>query len=375
MALAAHSSLIKRASLALPMPYVAPVDELETLVSVIFSEVFNLDHVGTNDDFFDLGGDSLLAEALSMVLSERTGHNFPLSSLAEYGSPRKIAASLRAKSNETVHPTTPPGERIRPPIFLVHGQLGFTLPKPAFREALAEGQRLCMFELPGIRGGHCYERIEDIAAVYVGQMTAEYPQGPILLAAFCVGGLIALEMAAQLAAMGRPVCQLVLLDPGVRRDGTLGIPRKGKRNRRSSYALPEYWLKAKLQRLSLMLAPQRRTYLADSGFADDELRFRESLLRKRLKGRPQRYPELRLSIEAQAKFYAALLRYRPRPYDGPVSILSSTKRYAKIQGGSLISKFLPQGRVQLFAGHHREGHGTSAAHFMQAVFDAALAKD
>src|SRR5262245_58836667 len=99
---------------------------------------------------------------------------------------------------------------------MIHGRDGLTFPSAEFRRALADGQTLYMFELPGIRGnGHCYDRIEDIASVYVAQLEQNYKSGPIFVASFCMGALIALEMAAQLEKKGRPIHQLVLLDPGV----------------------------------------------------------------------------------------------------------------------------------------------------------------
>lgn len=310
----AHSSLIRRASLALPIPYVAPDGELETLVARSFSEVFNIDDVGANDDFFDIGGDSLLAEVFCMVLSERTGYNFEPSSLVEHGSPKQIAVSLRAKSVETFAPMAADDERIRPPIFVVHGPEGFTMPKRAFRQALAKGQKLFMFELPGMRGGCCYGRIEDIAAVYVAQLVEQVPQAPILLAAFCAGGLIALEMAARLAEMGRPVRQLVLLDPSVRRDGSLGIDRMPKK----------------------------------------------------------RNSEFSFFIDARTKFHAALLHYRPRPYHGPVTILSSIEREPAFREGSHASNLLPLRRVHVVTEGHNEFGGAASARLLQSICDGAL---
>ena len=90
----AHSSLMARASLGLPEPYVAPDGNLETLITKIFADVFDIDRVGANDDFFDIGGDSLVAETLSLEILQRTGCQFPISSLLEFGSPRRIAAAL-----------------------------------------------------------------------------------------------------------------------------------------------------------------------------------------------------------------------------------------------------------------------------------------
>src|SRR5262245_34002608 len=212
----ANSPEICRASLRLPLLYMAPEGETETLVANLFAEVFKLDRVGVNDDFFDLGGDSLIAEVFSLRIRELTGQEFKVSSLVDHGSPRQIAALLRRQVGE-VRLAPRPAEPLRPPIFVVHGRQGLTFPKPEFFRSLAEGQKLHIFELPGLHGGHCYDRIEDIAAVYVAELTEAHPKGPVLLAAFCAGGLIALEMAAQLAAMGRPIRQLVLLDPPIRK--------------------------------------------------------------------------------------------------------------------------------------------------------------
>ena len=136
---------ISRTGLRLATPYAAPENETETLVASLFAEIFNLDRVGVNDDFFDLGGDSLIAELFSMRIRERTGHDFKVSSLVENGSPKKIAAVLQ-KPGEMAAPAA----GVRPPIFVVHGRQGLTLPKPHFFQSLADGQKVRMFELPGL---------------------------------------------------------------------------------------------------------------------------------------------------------------------------------------------------------------------------------
>jgi acyl carrier protein len=87
----APASLIMRVSLPLSKPYVPPNNELEALAATTFAEVFNLDKVGIDDEFFELGGDSLLAEVLSLALSERTNVPLQPSAFVESASPREIA--------------------------------------------------------------------------------------------------------------------------------------------------------------------------------------------------------------------------------------------------------------------------------------------
>lgn len=59
---------IARDGLRLPTPYEAPIGKSETAIAEIFAEIFSVGRVGANDDFFDLGGDSLLAESSASSL-------------------------------------------------------------------------------------------------------------------------------------------------------------------------------------------------------------------------------------------------------------------------------------------------------------------
>ena len=94
----APATLIMRASLPLSKPYVGPNNELEALAATTFAEVFNLDKVGIDDEFFELGGDFLFAEVLSVALSKRLGMELQPSLLVEFGSPRQFVSHLNSKS-------------------------------------------------------------------------------------------------------------------------------------------------------------------------------------------------------------------------------------------------------------------------------------
>ena len=359
--------MITRDSLNLQTPFEPPANELEDVVAGAFAEVFKLDRVGANDEFFDVGGDSLLGEVLSGLISERTGSDFQISALIEHGSPRRIAKLLGGKPNE-------PGasKTARPPIFLVHGRMGFTLPQPGFRQAFAEGQELYVFELPGLRGGKSYERIEDIAADYVAQIVKRQPQGPILLAAFCVGAFIALEIASQLAEMGRPVRQIVLLDPSLPSERPANVKRELKRKARLAHG-KEHSPSALSLQLQVWLHRARASLRSlidkNAEFAEDVRRFRERLVEKEALGR-SKLPGQPQAIEARAKLQAALWHYRPKPVDVPVVILASPDRDSDYPWNGLI----PRRRMEVVFGKHSEVSTSVGARHLQSIFDTALAE-
>ena len=360
---------IRRESLLLSTPYEAPDGGLELLITKLFAEVFNVDKVGANDDFFDIGGDSLVAETLSLAISEHIGRDFQLSALIEHGSPRKIATLLEVKSTEAAALVSVGGHN-RPPIFMVHGRDGLTFPTADFRRALADGQKLHMFELPGIRGGHSYDQIEDIAVAYVAQLVENYREGPIFLASFCMGALIALEMAAQLAKKGRTVAQLVLLDPGTPK--WLVAVKPGVASQSTPRQLPRGWLRRSIWRLLPLGLGARKERPPKETMAD---KYRRKLGQQAREGRMTKHPGLRISIDARAKLRAAYKQYRPVPFHGRVAILASRNRESIFRDPSLIwNELLPLRQTHVVTEHHSGIAGASTARHMQSIFDAALAE-
>src|SRR4029078_8581821 len=86
--------------------------------------------------------------------------------------------------------------------------------------------------------------------------------------------------------------------------------------------------------------------------ADDELRSRNILLKKKQEGR-SKYEEEQLSIEAQTKLHAAFRHYRPRSFSGLVDILSARERDPTFRDPShQWNELRPQRRVQLVPEDH-----------------------
>lgn len=203
-------TLISRDSLRVPVPYEAPMPGREEQIADVFSRILGVTPVGANDDFYDLGGDSLLGEQISMEILAVTGQGFPISGLFEAGTPRAVAAVLSGDGSEA-----DASSRERETLFVVHGKGGYTIPRPEFLAGLSPDVRLHMFELPGIRGDAPFPRsLQEVARAYVDEIDRVKPEGPVRLAAFCSGGLIALEMVGLLSERGRAPEALVLLDPG-----------------------------------------------------------------------------------------------------------------------------------------------------------------
>ncbi|WP_158541521.1 alpha/beta fold hydrolase [Pelagibacterium lacus] len=329
----APSRSVRRQDLHLPYPFRAPENELQARVCEAFAFALEIEGVGVDDEFFDLGGDSLSAEGVAMAVSSRTGHDIRVSWLANFGTPAGIARKLsEAAPVLDEAPGTPA------PVFAVHGRMGFMLPQAETLDRLAPGQQLHMFELPGLRGGDdAPPTVEAIAEHYLDELTALYPEGPVHLAGFCAGSIIALEMAVRLRERGRAVENFLLGDPFV--PGTtiknMGLTPEGAFWSPSSGLWPR--LQWRLRALGLSAALGRWTDGAgDRDFADEKLRrlyerfFRLSLglgkMRTALGDRRIGQRHVKLSTPAQARLLAAYRWHRPRPYEGAVTVVMSPGR-------------------------------------------------
>ena len=92
--------------------FVAPATELERTIAGIWNEVLGREEIGTQDNFFDLGGHSLWLLQVHLKLRQAIGREIPLVELFQYPTVSKLAAHLQAGSEgESLNSSEERGER------------------------------------------------------------------------------------------------------------------------------------------------------------------------------------------------------------------------------------------------------------------------
>jgi len=207
-----------RDALALPVTYREPTSAAESKVSDIWQEYLKVEPIGLDDDFFDLGGDSLNAVDMSLAISEKFGVDFKPGFLLEMNTIAAVSKWL----NDDEKPASignliccrKSGEG--PPIFLIHGYFGVALPHPEFMSSIDQKHPVHAFQIRGFDGkDEPFDRLEDIAKDYLASMLKVQPRPPWSIVAFCEGSWIAFEMVRQMRNMNlEPQC-VILLDPAL----------------------------------------------------------------------------------------------------------------------------------------------------------------
>ncbi|NML64817.1 amino acid adenylation domain-containing protein [Hymenobacter sp. RP-2-7] len=194
----------------------APRTETERLVARIWQDCLgSTAPVRVTDDFFAIGGHSLVAVRVMTQLERATGKRLPLASLFECPTIEKLAALLdeagEAAGFNLLVSIKPTGSR--PPLYIVHGAglnvlLFNTLPRH-----MAADQPVYGLQAKGLDGVEApLTTIEEMAQHYVEAIVAHNPTGPYALAGYSYGGIIAYEMSRQLLAAGRQISFLGMLD-------------------------------------------------------------------------------------------------------------------------------------------------------------------
>jgi acyl transferase domain-containing protein/pimeloyl-ACP methyl ester carboxylesterase len=203
-----------------------PESEVESKLVEIWQEVFGLSEVGVDDSFFDLGGDSLLAVPLITKINSALGCDLQIPVFFENPTIRKLAPALGQLSSEesAAQPSTGLGDAngpfiitfqkkgSRPPFFFLHGDWaggGFYCGR--ILEKLGSDQPF--YALPPYRTGKT-ERFpfEEMVDKYYKAIRAHTPRGPYILGGYCIGGMLALEVARRLIEEGEQVLHLFQID-------------------------------------------------------------------------------------------------------------------------------------------------------------------
>ena len=200
-------------------------DHVEAVLTEWWRELLGVEHVGLDDDFFELGGQSLLVVRLFSKIKKTFGVNFGLSTFFEARTIRKLAQLIREANGTTpseslsgraIVPIQPKGTR--PPLYVMSGLDGHVLAFQRMAFYLGEDQPVYGL-VPRVldSGEPCHTRVEDMAAYYVEAIRKAQPEGPYRLAGHSFGGIVAFEVAQQLVAQGGVVSLLGLFDTIERR--------------------------------------------------------------------------------------------------------------------------------------------------------------
>ncbi|MCW1924051.1 amino acid adenylation domain-containing protein [Luteolibacter arcticus] len=220
MPLTASGKIDRKALAARPLPETEKPaatnanDPLEMELCQIWADALGCRNVGPHDDFFALGGHSLVAARLVTDATQRTGIAVSLDWLFDRPTPAGMAAQIREKAApDLAEPRVLPLSRGQggTPLFwchtLVDGGMGL-LPYRETARLLGD-----VIDSHGIaEGTHGFETLAAMAAAHVGKIRAVQPRGPYRIAGFCFGGNLAAEIAAQLADAGEEIELLCLLE-------------------------------------------------------------------------------------------------------------------------------------------------------------------
>ncbi|WP_086661474.1 non-ribosomal peptide synthetase [Lentzea kentuckyensis] len=196
---------------------VPPSDDAELLLTRMWENLLGREPVGVTDDFFELGGDSLLATKLMGRIREVTGRSVPVSALFRDATVARLAALLRHTHPAEPWPTVVPlgsGRTDAAHLVLVHPAGGHLLGYRELVAGLGHAPAISAVQAPGLDGlSEPLRSIPDMARHYTDLATRTHPAAPIHLAGWSFGGVVAYEMARLLSLAGRAVGSVTLIDP------------------------------------------------------------------------------------------------------------------------------------------------------------------
>ena len=202
-------------------------------VADLFGEILGIDDVGADDDFFDLGGDSLAAVELLAAIEEEYALSIGESELLQVPTPALLAPRLsrRRPRGSPLAVRLRDGDGDAPAFFCVPGGGSPALAMRWLSDTL-DGRTVYAFQAKGIEERGLPDRsVEAIARRDIAAMRAVQPAGPYLLGGYSFGALVAFEMACQLETAGDDVRLVVIIDtlaPGTHKGTRQRLARRAE---------------------------------------------------------------------------------------------------------------------------------------------------
>jgi thioesterase domain-containing protein len=195
---------------------VAPKDDVQSRLVELWQAAFGRP-IGVDQNFFELGGDSLLAARLFIQIQKAFQTDLPLAVLLEAPTIRQLAGIISApivrSPGSSLVAVQPSGTK--PPLFCLHGVTGEIFYCRNLSLSLGADQPVFGLRSQGLGGETPYFAVEEMATHYLREIRTVQREGPYFLVGYCFGGMIAYEMGRLLKAQGEEVALLVMFNTPV----------------------------------------------------------------------------------------------------------------------------------------------------------------
>jgi thioesterase domain-containing protein/aryl carrier-like protein len=195
--------------------YVEPRDKLEVQLQHIWEELLDVQPLSVTDNFFQLGGHSILAVRMIARIQKEVGQNVAMGTLFQYPTISELAVIIRkndySEIDSTLVPLQPQGSK--PPFFCIHPSGGTVFRYANLARYIGNDQPFYGLQSPDLDGqGQSFSVLKDLADHYIALVKLVQPEGPYLLGGWSWGGVVAFEMAQQLRSQGEEIALLVAVD-------------------------------------------------------------------------------------------------------------------------------------------------------------------
>jgi len=223
--------------------YVSPRDEIERQIAETWAQLFGFEQVGIDDDFFELGGDSLKALIVITKMNQVLGVEMSMEEFFRRPTIRTLASFFTGKARvqeEQLLPgllqqvvgsaDQPPGPGKPGAAAGMEKDLQKYLEQPVALLNPGTSAQRKLFCFPPVMGfGMVYKELaafipgyslysfnfiedEDRLKKYVEIITAHQPQGPYVLFGYSAAGRLTFEVAGALENRGEEVSDIILVE-------------------------------------------------------------------------------------------------------------------------------------------------------------------
>lgn len=193
--------------------FVEPRTSLEEMLAEIFVELLKVEKVGVHDNFFHLGGNSLLIVRLCFKVGERLDKKLQVASIFKFPTIAQLAEHLGDEESQKNYSMLLNEESEGTPIFFIPGISRNAMVHLEMSKQLGLKRPCYGLELPVPDNGvEPLKTMEELAEHCVQEIKKIQPEGPYTLGGFSFGGILAYEVAVQLHKLDGQVHRLFMFD-------------------------------------------------------------------------------------------------------------------------------------------------------------------